>query len=496
MKQLSLYVVGSILASGLWAQLWYNNGVGVTLTGGVDVMIEGSVENTSTASYTTNHTADIIHVQGDWTNNDAANDATGPGKIVFEGSTPQTMTNNAAGNDYPNVEVNNGGNGLTVAGGDAILSGDLILTDGKVTIGNFNVEAQDVTGYSEAAGDWVVTNGTGMLIMPLSTTNQVYPIGENATTYNPAEIQASAATTDKLGMRVFGDILNNGTAGTSYPTDVVNKTWPIQIWGTRVGYTLTEKVHWRTSEEKTGFDRTQSAIGVHLGGVDNWSKYSCDAAAASAGVGGSTLNWMQDRPSISPSLFASEYATAVGECGHPVPVEWLAFDAKRIDRENVHLTWATASEKDNKGFEVQRRLEGENEFITVGFVRGKGNSVNITEYAFIDDNDFAGLSYYRIKQIDFSGRFEFSDIRVVEGWKSDQQAGLVKGIYNRPNETLIEVNADKVHMRLLTVDAKLLEKGTYSGTIKIDRTHLAKGVYLLHLYTDDGKTWIDRLVIE
>ncbi len=487
-------------ASTGWTQaLFYNNGAQVTLTGGIDVMIEGSVENTGGATYTTNNAADIIHVEGDWTNNSATDQATGPGKILFEGTTAQTMTNHANGNAYPNVEVDNANN-LTVAGGKATLSGNLILTNGKVILGNNDLEAQDVTGYDEASGDWVVTNGTGRLIMPLGTTDNVYPVGNSTTQYNPVVLRALTApsSTVMVGARTFNEVYDNGLSGTPYATEVGGITWPLSIVsGPATGYTIEEKVHWRTSEEKPSFDRTDCAIGVHLGSPNNWDKVATDAAVASAGVNGSTLNWQQDRQ-IAPSLITTERATAVGNRAHPVPVEWLSFEAERLDADNVLLTWRTASEKDNKGFEIERRLDTEGEFVVVGFVPGKGNTVNITEYSFIDPNSHEGLSYYRLKQVDFSGVFEYSEIRVVDGVK--QQAGddLVKGIFNTPTQAIIllDASAGDVQMRLMTVDGRILAEGRYTGRVTIDKNRLSKGAYILQFYSDSGRSWVNRIVVE
>ncbi len=489
---------GVIIAHAGWGQaLFYNNGAQVTLTGGIDVMIEGSVENTGGAVYTTNHSNDIIHVLGDWTNNNAGDQATGPGKILFEGSVAQTMTNHSGGNDYPNVELNNA-NDLTVTGGKATLSGNLILTDGKVIIGNNDVEAQDVTGYDEAAGDWVVTNGTGRLIMPLGTTDNVYPIGNSTSQYNPVVLSASTApaSTVMVGARTFNEVYDNGLSGSAYATEVGGITWPLTIIsGPTTGYTITEKVHWRTAEEKPSFDRTNSAIGVHTGSPNTWDKVPCDAAVASTGVNGSTLDWQQDR-SINPSLITSERATAVGNCGHPVPVEWLTFEAERVDADNVLLTWSTASEKDNKGFEVQRRLEHEDEFAVVGFIPGQGNSVNITRYQFTDPNAYEGLSYYRLKQVDFNGTFEYSEIRVVSGIRKD--GGLVKNIINMPHRTVITLNNDAgpVQMRLMAVDGRVVQEGRYVGNVEINKEILSKGGYVLHFVSDDGQTWTYRIVVE
>jgi len=94
-----------------------------------------------------------------------------------------------------------------------------------------------------------------------------------------------------------------------------------------------------------------------------------------------------------------------------VPVELSSFTAEAAN-QNVTLKWSTSSEKNNQGFEIQRR--GEAEFYTIGFVEGNGTSTEISNYAFTDNNLQLGTYYYRLKQIDFDGSSEFSNEVMVE----------------------------------------------------------------------------------
>lgn len=90
-----------------------------------------------------------------------------------------------------------------------------------------------------------------------------------------------------------------------------------------------------------------------------------------------------------------------------VPVELASFQAIS---ENGHiiLEWLTATESNNYGFEIQRRAAASLDWKTIGFVQGKGTTTNAQQYRFVDDQIAAGSYYYRLKQIDFDGRFEFS----------------------------------------------------------------------------------------
>lgn len=90
-----------------------------------------------------------------------------------------------------------------------------------------------------------------------------------------------------------------------------------------------------------------------------------------------------------------------------VPVELVTFNAKVINN-SVELKWTTSSELNNYGFEIERSRNNEM-FETIGFVTGSGSSSELKEYSFIDNNINGKLSY-RLKQIDFNGTFNYSDI--------------------------------------------------------------------------------------
>ncbi len=90
-----------------------------------------------------------------------------------------------------------------------------------------------------------------------------------------------------------------------------------------------------------------------------------------------------------------------------LPVELIEFTAKS-NESGASLNWITASEIDNDGFEIQKSSNG-TDFEVIGFVNGAGNSNEITSYKFIDTN-FINEAFYRLKQIDFDGDWEFSPI--------------------------------------------------------------------------------------
>ncbi len=89
-----------------------------------------------------------------------------------------------------------------------------------------------------------------------------------------------------------------------------------------------------------------------------------------------------------------------------IPVELTSFTAS-VNNNDVTLNWATASELNNNGFQVERKSNGE--FEPIGFVPGFGTTSETKTYSFSDANLNPGVYSYRLKQIDYDGSFEYSD---------------------------------------------------------------------------------------
>ncbi len=116
--------------------------------------------------------------------------------------------------------------------------------------------------------------------------------------------------------------------------------------------------------------------------------------------------------------------------GSILPIVLLSFDA--IPNNNkVDLTWKTASEKNCAYFTVEKSIDALS-FELVGTTRGAGNSNKTLSYSMIDDQPYAGVSYYRLKQTDFDGKFTYSKI-VAVSFDSDNNFDL--SVYPNPSKS-------------------------------------------------------------
>ncbi|OGX82178.1 hypothetical protein BEN48_17660 [Hymenobacter glacialis] len=175
---------------------------------------------------------------------------------------------------------------------------------------------------------------------------------------------------------------------------------------------------------------------------------------------------------------------------NPLPVTLARF-AAALAPAGVHVTWATATEKNNDRFEVQRSANGQS-FQTIGTVKGQGNSSSLREYAFVDSRPFAGQSYYRLRQVDIDGTVSYSPVAVVAS-RSGQEALA----YPNPSTGTMKLPASAgiIHYRIFNALGQTLLNGQAAGNETIDLTKVPKGPFFLEMSGAAGRT-TQRLVRE
>jgi hypothetical protein len=109
---------------------------------------------------------------------------------------------------------------------------------------------------------------------------------------------------------------------------------------------------------------------------------------------------------FSPFSFGSG-----GSGNNPLPIELLSFTAEP-NGSVVDLDWETASETNNDFFTIERADNAIN-FEAIANTSGAGNSSIALSYSMVDFNPLMGVSYYRLKQTDYDGKYEYSDVVAV-----------------------------------------------------------------------------------
>lgn len=187
--------------------------------------------------------------------------------------------------------------------------------------------------------------------------------------------------------------------------------------------------------------------------------------------------------------------------GISLPVSLLSFTGNRLNESEVDLKWATISEEDNVGFEVQKS-ENATDFTTIGFVEGAGNSIQLLNYAYIDI-DASESAYYRLKQIDSNGDSSFSNIIYVKGEEKESTITVYPNPYDGFVPLTVKASADiqaqdKILMQVLDMRGTIvieaqgnLEK--LQAQLNQSLNNVAAGQYLVRFFTVD-KNYIIKMI--
>jgi len=125
---------------------------------------------------------------------------------------------------------------------------------------------------------------------------------------------------------------------------------------------------------------------------------------------------------------------------NPLPVEWKSVSIKKYEG-NVLISWGTYSEKNNAYFEIEKSVDGLTWEI-IGKINGSGTTSVETNYSFSDEAPAVGLNYYRIKQVDFDGKFDYSAIAVI----NIEEKSIITGLYPNPNDGTFSLALDDVEI--------------------------------------------------
>ncbi len=164
-----------------------------------------------------------------------------------------------------------------------------------------------------------------------------------------------------------------------------------------------------------------------------------------------------------------------------IPVELTDFKAKLTNTTTV-LTWQTASERNNKAFNIERSTDGTT-FATIGNVKGNGTTSTVNNYTFTDDKPVNGVNYYRLRQIDNDGKETVSKVVSVVLSKHNfvLHNTLVHDVLN------ITVSEDaEVPLSIFTISGQLMTTTTVKGNVLLNLSNFASGLYIIKTATGDG----------
>lgn len=165
-----------------------------------------------------------------------------------------------------------------------------------------------------------------------------------------------------------------------------------------------------------------------------------------------------------------------------LPVELISFTLKN-EGNSVILEWSTASELNNDFFTVERSSDGKN-FSRLGQVKGMGTVSHLTDYSFIDKNNYSEINFYRLSQTDFDGTSEMLGIKSV---RARLNGGPNYTIYPNPAQDVISITSPSGRVKSLNIldfsGKSVLKLSQDQIEVEINISSVKSGVYLLQ-WTD------------
>jgi hypothetical protein len=431
------------------AQLMTNN-----LTVNNNVLIAAGTLNTNNLD---------MNVKGNWTNKGTF--IPGTSTVTFSGSTGSIITK-ATGETFNNLTINKSSNDVSLGGAATVNGAFNFASAHNLLLGNYNLTLGSVATISgtPAAGQCIVTNGSGVVSRSITASNFTFPIGSDATHYNPVKITNNGA------VQMYTASVAAGTTplGTAKAINTCGRTWTITGGGTAdIAFS------WNTSDAGSvlqGFPSSSSA----------WRYVTSDWVEQ----GGVTVT---GTPNVTTVTGVTSFSSWIVGTSGGLPVEMTSFTAA-AQSMSAQLKWNTATEVNNYGFEIERRAITSSAWAKVGFVAGNGTSNTAHNYTYADNNLIAGTYAYRLKQIDNDGAFKYSASTEVAIAGVPKELKLFSNYPNpfNPSTKVQFTVPENGNVRLLVYNvigqevATLFNGAVEAGnlyTANFDGSHMASGLY-------------------
>ncbi len=169
-------------------------------------------------------------------------------------------------------------------------------------------------------------------------------------------------------------------------------------------------------------------------------------------------------------------------------VELLTFTGEAVEQDN-HLYWTTISETNNAYFDIERSVDGQR-FTKIGKVTGNGTTIENTNYIFVDENPTT-IAYYRLKQVDFNGDFEYSEVVEIRRSKDAEPkvfpnptAGSIQVEFGASGSQTVEIQVTDVLGRTVSFEEIKAQSGINTHGLNIQG---GTGVYFVSIIIGNNK---------
>jgi len=462
--------------------------------------VNGNLTVSGTANLDAATNSNDINIAGNWSDDGTFDE--GDETVTFDGATGQSVSTSET---FYNLVIANNSNTVSLSD-DVTISNQLDFT----TSGYIDINGNDLIITDWDDGDivtldidrFVIVDNTGFLKVTGVDAGETvnFPVGlaTGSTNYARVDIENNDGANTDFDVQLCDAVYDDGTCdggggGSEETTDIIDLNWNIVSSSTDANVWL----YWDVSKEMPGFDRTDMAIVHYTGGT--WVQ--CGGPGPATNLSG-TIYYK-----IAPTTGFSRFTGILR--GSALPVELLDFDCELIN-DIVEIKWVTATETDNDYFTVERSTDALN-FEKVIQVPGAGNSTSVNEYFAIDHEPYTGISYYRLKQTDYNGNYDYSHIVTVENYQSEDVIEFegIFNVYPNPAKTgdnfYVDLKQRDPYEKILIVVRTIYGELLYSKVIITDsggevieaidmNKRLASGIYMV-IGTSKDKYYSKKLIV-
>ncbi len=229
----------------------------------------------------------------------------------------------------------------------------------------------------------------------------------------------------------------------------------------------------------TGLDNVSGITNLTIGSNAALSMCHVASVCSFLDAGGSAAIWANTGDCETKAKVQAACAA--------LPIILTNFDASQ-EKGQVYLDWVTASEYNNKGFNIQRSSDGRS-WTDIAFVEGAGETSSAIRYTYLDENARTGLNYYRLEQIDYDGQVGYSDMVTVH---LAEKRGF--SVYPNPAKNKIYFNPDDTGVvRLVNHYGRIVLEA--KNVNQLDVSNLPNGIYELVVSTG-SVVFAENIVVE
>jgi hypothetical protein len=442
-------------------------------------------------------------IGGNWTRTGAASAFShNSKKVVFDkqiaGDQSITVNTGFTTETYYDLDFSPA-SGNVIFNGDVIALNSISLVSGKVDL-NGNTMTLGTTGVNGtltggSATEYFISGTSSAKFVRYTTTTGTlfnFPMGD-ASNYTPFDLTFGAGGSLAGNSQITVNIIPSVHPSIGSSTNYLSRYWTVSptnipvntVYGVNYKYADADIV----GIEANLFPAKHDASGW-IQSYGSGALFMMGSGAVNPGT--NTVSWS--------NIYSFSDFTGNGN-GSPLPISLISFDAKPV-LENVEITWTTASETNNDYFTVERSRDGIN-FNAFAELDGAGNSNAILNYKVMDFEPYEGLSYYRLKQTDFDGKFEYSEIKSVnfikpvegQNWSVYPNPSSLNGI----NLVMGNIQNDVINIRLVDVTGKLVHHESIAKQAKgsqqfISFENVSTGIYYLTI-TDGSEVKTIKVVL-